>query len=74
MGDVCVADWGIILLAVVGLVGQTDTGLDQGDHIGGGIVRIGAHVGADEATNASAHEETHGLGQFVAARACLNEF
>ena len=73
MGDVGLADRLVVVLAVVGLVGQSDAGLDQGDHVGGGVVRVGAHVGAHQAADARAHERAHSLGQLRARVARLDD-
>ena len=73
VGDVGLADRLVVLLAVVGLVGQADSGLDEGDHVGGGIVRVGAHVGAHEASDALAHEGAHDLGELLAAGGALDD-
>ena len=65
VGDVGLADRCVVVLAVVGLVGQADAGLDEGDHVARRIVRIGAHVCADEASDALAHEAAHLAGEFL---------
>ena len=73
VGDVGLADRLVVVLAVVGLVGQSDAGLDQGDHVGGGVVRVGAHVGAHQASDALSHERAHGLGQLRSRAARLDD-
>ena len=47
------------------LVGQADAGLDEGDHVVRRIVRVGAHVCADEASDAFAHEAAHLVGELL---------
>ena len=63
--DVGLADRRVVVLAVVGLVGQADAGLDEGDHVARRIVRVGAHVCADEASDALAHEAAHLAGELL---------
>ena len=50
------ADVGVVVFAVVGLVGQADAGLDEGEHPDVRIVGVGADVGAEEGTRALGHE------------------
>ena len=69
VSDVGLADRRVVILAVVGLVGQADAGLDEGDHVAGGVVRVGAHVRADEASDALAHEAPHFAGELRVRRA-----
>ena len=70
--DVGLADRRVVVLTVVGLVGQTDSGLDEGNHVAGGIVRVGAHVCADEASDALAHEAAHLAGELLVGGAGVN--
>ena len=70
--DVGLADRRIVILAVVGLVGQADSGLDEGDHVVGGIVRVGAYVCTDEASNTLAHEAAHLASKFLVGGAGVN--
>ena len=72
MRDVGLADRRIVILAVVGLVGQADSGLDEGDHVVGGIVRVGAYVCTDEASDALAHEAAHLASKFLVGGAGVN--
>ncbi|SIA88020.1 Uncharacterised protein [Mycobacteroides abscessus subsp. abscessus] len=65
MRDVGLADRRVVVLAVVGLVGQADAGLDEGDHVARRVVRVGAHVCADEASDALAHEAAHLTGELL---------
>ena len=65
MCDVGLTDRRVVLLAVVGLVGQADSGLDEGDHVAGGVVGVGAHVCADETSDTLAHEAAHFAGEFL---------
>ena len=62
VGDVGLANGLVVLLTVVGLIGQADAGLDEGNHVGGGIMRVSTHVGAHETADAGAHQRAHGLG------------
>ena len=63
--DVGLADRRVVVLTVVGLVGQADAGLDEGDHVARRVVRVGAHVCADEASDALAHEAAHLAGELL---------
>ena len=63
--DVGLADRRVVVLAVVGLVGQADAGLDEGDHVARRVVRVSAHVCAEEASDALAHEAAHLAGELL---------
>ena len=70
--DVGIADRRVVVLAVVGLVGQSDAGLDEGNHVARRVVGIRAHVSSDEASNAFAHQPAHLLGELLVGRASVD--
>ena len=56
VGDVLLAQLGVLVLAVVGFVGQAEAALAEVDDVAVGLLGVGIDVGAESASDAEAGE------------------